>query len=115
MLGDVVYGIGPSVQKKNDSGLSGCQNRLYEVVLVSQEIEVVAIAGMSRRPGFAGSLLIAAECENYDVGLTGNFGRILDPFGIERGVTEHNFVGIPVRQRFGNFAAFGVKDGRARS
>ena len=60
-------------------------------------------------PGFARGLFVAAEREEDDVGFRGDFGGFVDAFGIERGIAEDDFVGVPVGSCLGDFASQGVK------
>src|SRR5438034_3831473 len=91
-------------------GFAGGKNRFSQVVLISQQVEVVTITLVSGRPGFAGSLLIFAEDQDNDIGLLRDLYSSGDALGVEFRIAEHNFVGIPVWSGFGNFAAFGVED-----
>src|SRR5882724_570242 len=61
------------------------------------------------------ALLVAAEDENHQIGFFGDGYSRCNSLGVENGIAEHNFVGIPVGFGFGNLAAFGVEDFRVRS
>src|SRR6266853_3623969 len=88
---------------------AGGKNRFGQVVLISQQVEVVTISLVCGRPSFAGSLLILAEYEDDDVSFLRDLYGCGDTLGVEFRIAEHNSVGIPVWSGFGNLAAFGVE------
>ena len=61
-------------------------------------------------PGFARRLFVAAEREKDDVGFRGDFGGFVDAFGVERGIAEDDFVGVPIGIRLGDFACRGNRE-----
>ena len=95
------------MEQQNDDGLPGFNDCLCEVVLVAEEVEVVAITQMRRGPGFARGLLVFSQYEQDHVGLTSYLDSFLNALCVERGISEHHLVGVPVGRRFSDLAAFG--------
>ena len=55
MIGD---GVGAAVEEKDDDRLVRGEHGFGEIVLIAEQIEIVAIAWVFGRPGFAGGLLV---------------------------------------------------------
>src|SRR5579883_3435216 len=110
VLGDEVDGIRPSMLEEDDGGLAGGEDSFGEIVLIAEEIKVVAIAGMIDGPGFARGLFIAAERKDDDIGLAGDGHGFFDALGVERGIAEHDFIGVPIGIGLRDFAAERVEN-----
>src|SRR5713226_10260072 len=58
-------------------------------------------------PSLAGGLLVFSQYEQDHVGLTSHLDSFLNALCVERGISKHHLVGVPVGRRFCNSAAFG--------
>ncbi len=71
--------------EKYNRGFSRGENCFHQVILIAEQIEAVAIAGMIDGPGFARGLLVSTQRQNHDVCFLRYLGGFPDAFSVERG------------------------------
>ena len=75
VLADVVDREWASVEQEHDHRLPCRQHRFDQFFLAADQIKTRSVAHVGQRPGFAGSLFVAADGEHDHVGLFRNFDR----------------------------------------
>src|SRR5689334_2480345 len=85
----------PSVEDDRDDRLAEPGKRVDQFVLLPDEIQVRAVAEMVQHPGFARSLLVAADSQNDYVRAFCDLDRFDDALAIFDGITGQHFVLYP--------------------
>ena len=91
-LGQQVDRQRTAVQQEHHGRLVKVEDRLGQIVLLTDQVQAVAVAKVVVGPGLAAGLLVVAEHHDYDVGLLGDLDRFGDQLGVDGRVDQLDLV-----------------------